>query len=184
MPTTALAAIAEVAIGLAGFSGIAVVLSRRGRRLTPVDRFRLVLLLTPTLATSFLALIALGLLQAEVGGATRIAAGLLAAFCFGFPLMRVRPVVRFHRIAPELFNWTLVWSLLVGYVLVGAASALHALGVLGAGAVVLSLGLLYPLFQGAVQFGRMIFIRPRADSLADEEEQPIARRRARSRSAA
>jgi len=164
----ALATIAEVAIGLAGFSGIVVVLSRTyQRRLTPLERYRLFILLVPSLASTFLALIALALLSAGVPGALRIGSALLAAFCLWFPASRVRQTLEFHRRIPELFHLGVIWGLLAGYLTVASVSLLHALGVFGEEPAVLLLGLLWPLFQSSVQFARMLFIRP-SDPDADD----------------
>jgi hypothetical protein len=166
--TEALATIAEVAIGLAGFSGIVVVLSRTyQRRLTPLERYRLFILLVPSLASTFLALVALALVSARVPGAFRIASALLAAFCLWFPASRVRKTLQFHRRIPELFNPAVIWGLSAGYLLVASVSLLHALNVFGEEPAVLLLGLLWPLFQSAIQFARMLFIRP-TDPDADD----------------
>ena len=166
--TEALATIAEVAIGLAGFSGIVVVLSRTyERRLTPLERYRLFILLVPSLATTFLALVTLALVASDVPGAFRIGSLLLAVFCLWFPASRVRKTIRFHRRVPDLINAAVVWSLLAGYLLVASLSLLHAFGVITEVPAVLLLGLLWPLFQSAVQFARMLFIRPQ-DPDADD----------------
>jgi hypothetical protein len=166
--TEALSTIAEVAIGLAGFSGIVVILSRTyERRLTPLERYRLFILLVPSLATTFLALVTLALVASDVPGAFRIGSLLLAVFCIWFPASRVRKTIRFHRRVPDLINAGVVWSLLAGYLLVASLSLLHAFGVITEVPAVLLLGLLWPLFQSAVQFARMLFIRPQ-DPDADD----------------
>jgi len=166
--TEALATIAEVAIGLAGFSGIVVVLSRTfERRLTPLERYRMFLLLVPSLAASFLALAIMALYASEVPGALRIGSGLLAVFCLGFPASQVRKTIKFYRRVPELFQAPVLWGLLGGYLAVATLSLLHAAGVLGEAPSVVFIGLLWPLFQSALQFARMLFIRPR-DPDADD----------------
>lgn len=166
--TEALATIAEVAVGLAGFSGIVVVLSRTyERRLTPLERYRLFILLVPSLATSFLALVTLALVSSEVSGAFRIGSLLLAAFCLWFPASRVRKTVHFYRRVPELFNKGVLWGMLTGYLVVASLSLSHAFGVISEAPEILLLGLLWPLFQSAVQFARMLFIRP-TDPDADD----------------
>ncbi len=159
--TEALATIAEVAIGLAGFSGIVVVLSRTyEKRLTPLERYRLTLLLVPSMATSFIALVVMGLHSSELPGAFRIGSGILAAFCLYFPASQVRPTIHFRRRIPEMFHAPVVWGLLAGYLVVASLGITHALGVFGPEPEIFLLGLLWPLFQSAVQFARMLFIRP------------------------
>ena len=159
--TEALATISEVAIGLAGFSGIVVVLSRTfERRLTPLERYRMFLLLVPSLATSLLGLAIMALYASEVPGALRLGSGLLAVFCFGFPTSQIRKTVYFYRKVPELFQAPVLWGILGGYLVVGMLSLLHAVGVFGESPSIVMLGLLWPLFQSALQFARMLFIRP------------------------
>ena len=166
--TEALATIAEVAIGLAGFSGIVVVLSRTfERRLTPLERYRMFLLLVPSLATSFLGLSIMALYASEVPGALRIGSGLLAVFCLGFPASQVRRTIYFYRKVPELFQAPVIWGILFGYLVVGALSIVHASGAIAETATVVFIGLLWPLFQSALQFARMLFIRP-TDPDADD----------------
>jgi len=166
--TEALATIAEVAIGLAGFSGIVVVLSRTyERRLTPLERYRLTLLLVPSMATSFMALVVLGLHSSELPGAFRIGSAILAAFCIYFPASRVRPTIYFHRLVPDMFHSPVIWGLLAGYLVVASLAIAHALGVFGNAPEFFLLGLLWPLFQSSVQFSRMLFIRP-TDPDADD----------------
>lgn len=166
--TEALATIAEVAVGLAGFSGIVVVLSRTYERsLTPLERYRLFILLVPSLATSFLALITLALYAADVPGAFRIGSLALAIFCLWFPASRVRKTIYFYRRVTGLFQGPVIWGLLGGYLVVASLSLLHAFGVIGEAPEILLLGLLWPLFQSAVQFARMLFIRP-VDPDADD----------------
>ena len=166
--TEALATIAEVAIGLAGFSGIVVVLSRTyERRLTPLERYRLFILLVPSLATTFLALIALDLVSSGVPGAFRIGSAFLAVFCIWFPASRVRQTMYFYRHVPDLFHAPVMWGLLGGYLAVAGLSLLHAFGVITEAPEIFLLGLLWPLFQSAIQFARMLFIRP-TDPDADD----------------
>jgi len=164
----ALATIAEVAIGLAGFSGIVVVLSRTyERRLTPLERYRLTLLLVPSMATSFMALVVLGLQASDLPGAFRIGSAILAAFCIFFPATQVRDTIHFRRLVPEMFQAPVVWGLLTGYLVVASLGLTHALGLFGNAPEFFLLGLLWPLFQSSVQFARMLFIRP-TDPDADD----------------
>ena len=166
--TEALATIAEVAIGLAGFSGIVVVLSRTfERRLTPLERYRMFLLLVPSLAASFMALAVMALYASGIPGALRIGSAIIAVFCLGLPASQIRRTIHFHRKVPELFQAPVLWGILIGYLAVAVLSIIHASGVLGASAAIVFIGLLWPLFQSALQFARMLFIRPQ-DPDADD----------------
>jgi hypothetical protein len=68
---------------------------------------------------------------------------------------------------PELFQAPVLWGILIGYLAVAVLSIIHASGVLGDSAAIVFIGLLWPLFQSALQFARMLFIRPQ-DPDADD----------------
>ena len=118
--------------------------------------------LSAALATAIMALYASG-----IPGALRIGSAILAVFCIGFPASQVRRTVHFHRQVPELFQGPVLWGVLTGYLTVATLSIVHASGVLGDSPAIVFIGLLWPLFQSALQFARMLFIRPQ-DPDADD----------------
>jgi hypothetical protein len=61
---------------------------------------------------------------------------------------------------PELFQPPVLWGILGGYLTVGVLSVVHASGLIGVTPAIVFIGLLWPLFQSALQFARMLFIRP------------------------
>ena len=158
----ALSTIAEIALGLAGFSGVVVVLGRQPGAFTRVEAGRLVLLLVSSIGAMFLALLPLSLAPLEISSSLlwRISAAAFMAFCLGYALIgrsRVR-VVRTH--APEIYSFAVS---VFNYATVGIAVALQVVVLarpedLGPGFYVL--GLLGLLLTATVQFVRMLFVRP------------------------
>jgi hypothetical protein len=88
----ALGNIAEVSIGLAGFSAIVAVFIQQSRRLTPVDRFRTISLLLLALTPAFLSFLCIGLVSVvgDIELASRISAGVLAIWMAGLLLFLYR----------------------------------------------------------------------------------------------
>ena len=158
----ALSTIAEIALGLAGFSGVVVVLGRQPGAFTRVEAGRLVLLLVSSIGAMFLALLPLSLAPLELSDSLlwRISAATFTAFCLGYWLIgrsRVR-IVRTH--APEVYSFAVS---VFNYATVGTAVILQLVVLarpadLGPGFYVL--GLLGLLLTATVQFVRMLFVRP------------------------
>lgn len=158
----ALSTIAEIALGLAGFSGVVVVLGRQPGIFTRVEAGRLVLLLMISIGAMFLALLPLSLAPLELADSLlwRISAATFTIFCLGYWLVgrsRVR-IVRDH--APEIYSFGVS---VFNYATVGTAMVLQLVVLarpedLGPGLYVL--GLLSLLLTATVQFVRMLFIRP------------------------
>lgn len=157
------ATIAEVAIGLAGFSGLALVLGQRRDRLTPIEKYRIVLLLTPSVMALFLALAPLVLLETGIrptalwraasGAQALICAGLLAGFA---PWTR-----RVIKQAPDIFHWPQFTLVTGGYLVNGLLQGLHAAGVFGTqNPGVYLLGLVFLLLHACHQFVRILLVRP------------------------
>ena len=76
-PSETLSTIAELALGLAGFTGVLVVLGRQPGRFSPAEGFRLAVLLVASLSALFLSLVPLSCTtSASLGhrcGASRVA---------------------------------------------------------------------------------------------------------------
>jgi len=83
-PTTALAAIAEFSIGLAGFTGIVAVFADKRETFRPSEQFRVGNLLLISFTPGFISLFVIALLHAGIGDAAciRLGSGALAAFIF------------------------------------------------------------------------------------------------------
>jgi hypothetical protein len=161
--TETLGTIAQLGVGLAGFSGIALVLTRGGSALTRLETDRLGIMLGSSLGATFLALLPLVLASFRLDdtAACRSASAVLAAYTAGFLRYYVSRTLRMRATAPEL-----VTPLPFGLVTAGHAANLllqaAAITGLAACAPAYLTGLFWLLFHGAYQFGRILFIRPRS----------------------
>jgi hypothetical protein len=83
-PTTALAAIAEFSIGLAGFTGIVAVFADKRESFRPSEQFRVSNLLLISFTPGFISLFVMALVHAGIGMpvSVRAGSGVLAAFIF------------------------------------------------------------------------------------------------------
>jgi hypothetical protein len=160
-PSDTLSTVAEIALGLAGFTGVLVVLGRQPGRLSPTGAFRLIVLLVGSLSALFLALIPLVLHDSGLSGFVlwRVSSLVMAGSILssvGFLVPRIRA---FQRGESEAYNPSILVVISTGAVLVFVAQILNASGVLwspGQGAY--SLGLLFFLAAGVVQFVRILFV--------------------------
>jgi len=168
--TDSLGTMAEVGLGLAGFSGIAILLTRGGAQLARFEAHRLGIMLGTTLGGTFLALLPLVLLNLQVSelASGRVAAGLMAVFSAGFIAYFVTAIRHMQLDVPELVSTSAVTLVLLGHstnLLVQLFSAVLA----PARAPGLYLaGVLWLLMHGAYQFGRILFIRPREAPAAEQ----------------
>lgn len=171
LDTETLGTIAEVGLGLAGFSGIVIVLTSGGAALRRLESDRLGIMLGSSLGATFLALLPLVLAPfgIEAAAACRIASAVMAAYTAGFLRYYVTATLDMRARAPELVTPGPFGGVIAGHsanlLLQGAA----ALGMVAC-APAYVLGLYWLLFHGAYQFARVLFIRPRAaaaDVLAD-----------------
>jgi hypothetical protein len=153
----ALSTLAEVAIGLAGFSGIATAL--RGSQLHPADVWRTLALLVISFLVLFLSLVPYAFIAFGFGDSTlwRVSSafGFILLPASGIPLLRLRPPdfssVPYHYLSPY-------FGAVNGGVLVAFGVNLMALGSFG----VYFAGLLVLLAMAAVQFVLIIVARPSA----------------------
>ncbi|MEJ2371434.1 MAG: hypothetical protein P8Y07_11385 [Gemmatimonadales bacterium] len=155
--------IAEIAVGLAGFSGLALVLGRRQDRLTSVEKYRLILLLTPSLLALFLAVAPLALLETGIRPPVlwRAASGVQALICVGLVVGFAPWTGRVMREAPEIFHWPQFTLVAGGYVVNGLLQGLHAAGFFGSqNAGIYLVGLVFLLLHAGHQFVRILLVRP------------------------
>jgi peptidoglycan/LPS O-acetylase OafA/YrhL len=158
----ALLSIAEIALGLAGFGGIFVALSReRDRPRRPADTYRLVLLMSTALSTLVLALLPAGLIAVGVveswvwplaSGAMTALITTLIGVTWRFRREH-REEIRageFSRVAG--FIWVVAVAMLAAQV--GNALGLFAERSFG----VFLLGLVFLVAFGAYLFARMLFL--------------------------
>jgi len=156
--------IAEISIGLAGFSGLIVALRKNPGPLTDVQKYRLKILFAMTFGAMFLSLLPDLLLNFRVPD-TRIWFDSSAAM-FGYSLLFVIWMVagarRIARVAPEIFDWPVFSLLTAGHVIVLLLQLAVMKGFIeGRAPGAYSLGLVWYLIHAAQQFVRMLFILPR-----------------------
>ena len=159
----ALTTVAQIAVGLAGFAGIAIAFNRRPGELTALEGYRLILLFATSFGALFLALLPFGLqlLGMPAPALWRLSSALFVGFDLLLLGCLTRPTLRFLRDVREIFNLRVLTGLLAGHV--------AAIGLLSASAVgafpgresgLFLCALLWLLFHSAVQFARILFIRP------------------------
>ena len=157
----ALTTIAEVALGLAGFSGVVVVLGKPPDQFTRVDLGRLTVLLMSSLGAMFFGLLPFALSPLGFNDSTvwRISGTLLAIFATAHIGLSYSQLRRVQREAPEIYSpsaYTIHFSLLLGILV------LQLFNVSKGGQLGLSLyifGLMALLVVAALQFLRILFVR-------------------------
>lgn len=157
-----LSTIAQLGLGLAGFSGIALVLTRGGAELTRLETDRLGIMLGASLGATFLSVLPLVLPDLGAAGC-RIASTVMAAYTAGFLVYYVKATLSMRHEAPELVKPWPFGSVTAGHVANLVLQIAASLALLECSWAYL-VGLYWLLFHGAFQFGRILFIRPRPKS--------------------
>ena len=158
----ALLTLAQVAIGLAGFSAILVALSGKPHQWTPVDAFRIRNILALSFQTVFLALTPLVLAFFSLPESTVWKVSLLisAAGTFGGVLLVLSGVYRLSRPERAVLNARVVSSVTVVLFATAAVELLAAFGIVRPGPGVFFLGLVVLLAVSTVLVARFLFARP------------------------
>ena len=161
-PPETLSTVAELALGLAGFTGVLVVLGRQPGRFSPAEGLRLAVLLVGSLSALFLSLVPLVLHDFGVSGAHlwRVSSGLMAISVVCSGAFLAKPVARFRVSKSEAYSPWVLGSLTSGAVIILIVQVINLTGLLwptGPGAY--SLGLFFFLAGGVVQFVRILFVR-------------------------
>jgi len=158
----ALLSIAEIALGLAGFGGLFVALSReRGTDRRPADTYRLVLLLSTALSTLVLALLPTGLLAVGLPETWvwPLASGAMTALITTLLVVtsRFRSEHRDEIRAGEFTRVSnFIWVIAVATL---AAQSSNAAGLFAEASFgVFLLGLIFLVAFGAYLFARMLFL--------------------------
>jgi hypothetical protein len=159
----ALTLLAELFIGIAGFSGIVVALSGSSVASDPLDRFRVVSLLVIALGGAVFA--AAPLVLADAGASPRLS-WLIASGAYSVYLaLNAAWLVRRRSTLPQAALDSLhpvVWILVLGGSSIFAAALLaNAIGwPFSNPAVVYLYSLLYALLVSCIQFVRLLLVRP------------------------
>src|SRR5689334_20011970 len=157
--------IAQLAVGVTGFSGIVIAFNRQPGRLSEFEAFRILFLFTNSLAAMFLSLIpfALHYMNWSDIAVWRIGNASVAVFEFVFVTILVSLSLKFLRQHRQLFNLFLFSFFVIGHAINGVAQLFSALERIDLPALsIFVFGLLWLLFHSAFQFGRIIFVQPMA----------------------
>ena len=164
MITVSLQTIAEISIGLAGFSGLVVALRKDAGPLTDVQKYRLRILFSLSFGAMFLSLLPDMLVNLGVPDERLWFASSAAIFAYSFLfivwwLMSSRRVAR---VAPEIFDWVAFTTMTIGHTIVLLLQLAVMLGLMeNREPGVIALGLIWYLINAAQQFVRMLFIQPK-----------------------
>lgn len=159
-----LATIAEIAIALAGFSGLVVVLRKKIGPLNAIEKYRLSVLLATAFAAMFLSLLPSALHHLGLASHVlwRTSSALLAAFSVFFILGWVMSSRRFFHVAREIFSLPAFSLMTTGHLINLGLQLLVTFDLWGGGKPgVYLLGLIWLLAHASQQFVRMLFIQPR-----------------------
>ena len=156
--------LAEVAIGLAGFGTIAIVLARDPTRWDSADLFRTSALFLSSLGALFLALLPIGLATADLpdGLVWRISSGVMAAFILAFSAILLRLRRKYLKRAlwfgPALF--TTIFTTTVVNV---CAQVLNSSGFLfEPNATCAFFGIVWFLMYACLMLARIVFLPPKS----------------------
>ncbi len=156
--------IAEISIGLAGFSGLVVALRKDSGPLDDVQKYRLRILFSLSFGAMFLSLLPDTLANFAVPGERVWFASSAAIFAYSFLFIAwwIMSSRRIARVAPEIFNWAAFSTMATGHTVVLLLQLSVVLGFLENRAPgVIALGLTWYLVHAAQQFVRMLFIQPK-----------------------
>ena len=156
--------IAEISIGLAGFSGRVVALRKGSGQLDDIQKYRLRILFSLSFGAMFLSLLPDTLVNLGVpdGRIWFDTSTVIFTYSFLFIAWWIVASRRMARIAPEIFNWMALSTMATGHTIVLLLQLAVILGLLENRAPgVIALGLIWYLIHAAQQFVRMLFIQPR-----------------------
>ena len=172
-----LVGIAQLALGVAGFSGIAMYFKRKPGPLTNVEVYRVAILFLNSFAALFLSLAPFPLQAFELSADTtwRVCSALVALFSIVFHAYYLPLSQRYRRQVPEIFNpysMALTYSGGIGNTLL---QLLNAFGLVSNHLdAVFMLGVIWLLFHATFQFGRILFIQPIDEPPSHEPDHALA----------
>jgi hypothetical protein len=158
----ALLTLAQVAIGLAGFSAILVALSGKPHQWTPVDAFRIRNILAFSFQSVFLSLVPFVLAFFWLPESTvwRLSLLIIAIATFGGVLLVLSGVYRLSRPERAVLNAVVVSTVTAILFTMGAVELLAAFGIVRPAPGVFFLGLVVLLGVSTALVARFLFARP------------------------
>jgi hypothetical protein len=159
---SALLALAQIAIGLAGFSAILVALSGKPHQWTAVDAFRIRNILALSFQTVFLSLIPFVLAFFSLPESTiwKVSLLVIAMGTLGGVLLVLSGVYRLSRSERAVLKAFVVSTVTAVLFTMAAVELLAAFGILGPAPAVFFVGLLVLLGISTVLVARFLFARP------------------------
>ena len=158
----ALLTLAQVAIGLAGFSAILVALSGKPHQWTPVDAFRIRNILAFTFQSVFLSLtpFVLALFSLPESKVWKVSLLIIVMATFGDVLLVLSGVYRLSRPQRAVLNAVVVSAVAAILFISAAVELLAAFGTVSPARGVFFLGLIVLLGISTVLVARFLFARP------------------------
>ena len=158
----ALLTLAQVAIGLAGFSAILVALSGKPHQWTPVDAFRIRNILAFSFQSVFLSLIPFVLAFFSLPESTvwRVALLIIATATFGNVVLVLSGAYRLAHAERAVLNAVVVSTVTAILFTMAAVELLAAFGIVRPAPGVFFLGLVVLLGVSTVLVARFLFARP------------------------
>jgi hypothetical protein len=158
----ALLTLAQVAIGLAGFSAILVALSGKPHQWTPVDAFRIRNILAFSFQSVFLSLVpfVLAFFRLPESSVWKLSLLVIAIATFGGVLLVLSGVYRLSRPERAVLNAVVVSTVTAILFTMAAVELLAAFGIVRPAPGVFFLGLVVLLGVSTVLVARFLFARP------------------------
>jgi len=156
--------IADIGIGLAGFSGLVMALRKDPGPLNDIQKFRLGLLFALALGATFLSFLPDLLASMNVPEYRLWFDSSATLFLYSLVLLWwwFGGSRRHAKVVPEIFNWYAFTTMSVGHVIVLVLQLGVLLGPFETRAPgIFMLGLIWYLIHAAQQFVRMLYIHPR-----------------------
>ncbi len=162
-PTDALLTTAELALGLAGFTGIVAAFRARSGPWLPADALRVFSLLSVSLGVLFLALIPLSLAYFPFSDEVswRISSGLMTLFTGVMALVLISRMRRLDAGSKQVLSRPTIAFTTFGSALNALAQLLNSAGVFpNTSFAIYFAGIVWMLFYAGLQFARLLLIRP------------------------
>ena len=158
----ALLTIAQIAIGLAGFSAILIALSGKPHQWTRVDAFRIRNILALSFQTVFLSLVPLLLAFFSLPESTvwKVSPLIIAIATFGDVLLVLAGVYRLSRLERAVLKTAVVTTVTTILFTTAVFELLATFGIIGPAPGVFFLGLIVLLGVSTVLVARFLFARP------------------------
>jgi hypothetical protein len=156
--------IAEIGVGLAGFSGLIVALRKSSGPLTEVQKYRLQILLSLAFGAMFLSLLPELLFSfgADSNDSWLFSSVCLSLYSVVFLIWWLRASLHVKDVGPDLFNWFAFSRMVTGHIVVILMQLSVIFSIIElAGSAAYVAALVWYLLHSAQQFTRMLFIQPK-----------------------